>query len=277
MEDLEGTPAELHAKGMELMQEGALDDAIHHFATALEHARDDGIPESSPELAAYYLAYADALLKQHEEGDTEFGEENEEDLEMFSDAWNMFDLARLGFEKRRAERPDDHEAGELLVLCHLRMGDHKQWDEDFNGAKAEYEKSLKYCEEHCAAEESKKAEILVQMGSCLQNLEKNDEALKVLEQCLGCLKAHLAKCSGADEKERFAAICEEVEEKIKECKPDATKAGAKAVAEARDTVKAKEGDAGFAKPTLDGPVQEVQAVKRKQKADDPPAKVQKGA
>eukprot|EP00743_Colponemidia_sp_Colp-15_P005569 GILK01005990.1.p1 GENE.GILK01005990.1~~GILK01005990.1.p1 ORF type:complete len:387 (+),score=85.20 GILK01005990.1:44-1162(+) len=175
-----GTPSsmmnleELRLQGVELLNGEHFDAAIQHFEKTLQDVVGQ-FGEMSNEAAPFYYFYGDALLAKLETSGDVFGSaaatenadeaeddeeainaaeddttpttegqaqgegqaQTEEQIEDLQVAWEVLETARLIYSKQGPHSNKD------LAKTHQRLGDLKQWQENFEAAIEEYTECLK--------------------------------------------------------------------------------------------------------------------------------------
>jgi hypothetical protein len=229
-EDL--TPEELVEKGDDCGSDD-LADALDYYSAAIEKKKLDledlGEDEIHPELASFYLKYADALLKEqealhedelyHKQEDAAEGELN--DMEM---TFAMLDMATRSFEKRveiaKKAGQIDQEAGELLIFVHLRRGDFYCLEDMAEGWIEEAKLALEYVNQFEPENKKRRAEAILPLAMAFKADNKSADALENLKLAKTILNELISEADTADGKEWHQGTLEKVEEMITETEED---------------------------------------------------------
>jgi len=224
----------------------------------------------------YHLAYADCLLQVEESRSGVFaadGGGDDDAADDFTIAWECFECARIGFEKRMTlegtSDKDKEEAGKLLIFVHLRMGDLKMLNEDWEEAVEEFKDSLKYTEKHDPAPD-KIAEVLLPLAMSYNQRAQPELALPHMERAKKCVEDYLKTTSDAATTSKFTEIKTEIEEKIAQCKEDI-----EANKEPLPKAEGAETSTGFDAPSKPG--QEAVVIQPKKRKKNPETEAEPAA
>jgi tetratricopeptide (TPR) repeat protein len=230
------TPDELVEKGDACKGED-LTSAVTYYSEAVERkikslgaAVDD---EIHPELAGFYFKYGDALLEEqealyseevfHQQKEPEDGADGEpSDMEV---TFGILDMAKRCFEHRvkisEEEGPLDQEAGEMLILVHLRRGDFYCLEDNEEGWIAESKDALEYVNKFAPNNKERRVEVLLPLALAMHRGGLYADALENLNKAKAVISELIPECdANPDKKKRYTDCLAEVDEKIEETKKD---------------------------------------------------------